>query len=349
MPLIFRAMNPGATTAIWPDVIDYKLGRFADKPATLSLDIAGDTGLGERAVIDCYPAEAKGAANLGDVVFRGYAMPFSTNASGIAKISVPAIEKLLDGRWSMPARYEAGTTIERMLTSDWPTDGKPAGLVCMSNNLVPPGSFRLLSGSVWRLPQGGSVYLGDLSSKHVYINSVQQSFGSSTSLSSGQYWQDSSYLYIYSTTDPATRLVLVEGILDTGIRLGTITGGTATFARSWRVGSGKIQSEIARLLDSAGLEYLYDYNGDGQTYLIAGSAVGRGQNATTMSPESPERDHISYSCFTPLRPGKRCRSKGSLCGTRRRISRSLFHSRFLSILAGDQWTGQIPWSMWATS
>ena len=291
MSLVFKATNPGSQTALWPEVINYRLNRFADKPGTLSLEV-GDTGIGERAIVDCYPSEAKGAAGLGDVVFRGYVMPFSAGSDGINKMSIPAIEKLLDGRWAMPVRYPPGVTVERMLSSDWPTDGEPAGLLCQANNAVPKGSFRYFSGNLWRLPQGGTSYLGDLSTKNVWVGLTKLVINTGANIDPGEFWQDSTYLYINSADDPNNQIVLVEGCLDTTIRLGSITGGTATFTRSWRVGSGKIQSEIARLLDSAGLEYLYDYNDDGQTYLIAGSAVGRGQSATNRPTYKPDRCSI---------------------------------------------------------
>ncbi len=211
MSLIFKALNPGATQPTWPQPSGWRHESYFDKPDALSLDMAGYHGVADRAIIEAYLAAEEGGDSFSDVVFRGYLLPPDEAGAKVSKASIPSMEKILDGsRWTVPVRYPAGTTLTKMLTHDWPASSveKP-GLLCMANNMVQPGSFILHSGNVWKLAQGGSSYLGSLQSKHVYIDSVQQTWHTSASLTSGKFWQDAEYLYIYSSRNPYYSIVLV--------------------------------------------------------------------------------------------------------------------------------------------
>ena len=285
MSLIFKATNPGATTAIWPQPTGWRHEAYFDKPDALSLDMAGYHGVADRAIIEAYLADEGDGDSFSDIVFRGYVLPIDEAGEKVAKVSIPSIEKILDGsRWTVPVRYPAGTTLTKMLTHDWPASSteKP-GLLCMANNMVQPGSFVLHSGNVWKLGQGGSSFLGSLQSKHVFIDSVQQTWGSSAVLSSGQFWQDAEYLYIYlpdSSKDDYNYIILVEGIYETNIRLGTIENGSTTFAYSWRVGAANIYKEITRLILATGQEWEFSHCQTGYTYLNAATSIGRGASNT---------------------------------------------------------------------
>lgn len=280
MSYIFKATNPGATVSIWPQA-SWKMDRYFDKAGSLQLTISGDHGIAERAIVEAYYADEEESDSFSDIIFRGFVMP-SDESSEENKLAVPAIEKMLEYRYAQTCRYPAGTTLTKILTHDWPAAGEVPGLLCQANNLVQQGSFISLSSSVWKLPQGGTKFLGDIHAlgDHVYINSVQQTWGSSTSLTAGQYWQDADYLYIYSSKNPYYSLILVEGCYETGIRLGTISTGSATFTQSWRVGNSQISKEILRLLNAHALEFQYTYNADNYTYLTASAAIGRGANST---------------------------------------------------------------------
>lgn len=282
MSLIFKALNPGATTPVWPQPTGWRHEAYFDKPDSLSLDIAGYHGVADRAIIEAYIAEEAGGDSFSDIVFRGYLLPPDEAGAKVSKASIPSMEKILDGaRWTVPVRYPAGTTLTRMLTHDWPASSteKP-GLLCMANHMVQPGSFVLHSGNVWKLAQGGTSFLGSLQSKHVFIDSVQQTWGSSAVLSSGQFWQDADYLYVYSTRNPYYSIVLVEGIYETNIRLGTIENGTTTFAYSWRIGASNIYKEITRLILATDQEWQFSHNQDGYTYLTVATSIGRGASNT---------------------------------------------------------------------
>jgi hypothetical protein len=282
MSLIFKATNPGATQPTWPQPTGWRHEAYFDKPDALSLDIAGYHGVADRAIIEAYLAAEEGGDSFSDVVFRGYVLPPDEAGSKVAKVSVPSIEKILDGsRWTVPVRYPAGTTLTKMLTHDWPASSveKP-GLLCMANSMVQPGSFILHSGNVWKLAQGGSGYLGSLQSKHVYIDSVQQTWHTSPSLTSGKFYQDADYLYIYSSRNPYYSIVLVEGIYETNIRLGTIENGSTTFAYSWRIGAANVYKEITRLILATDQEWQFSHNQDGYTYLNVASSIGRGASNT---------------------------------------------------------------------
>ena len=282
MSLIFKALNPGATVPIWPQPTGWRHEAYFDKPDALSLDLAGYHGVADRAIIEAYIAEEAGGDSFSDIVFRGYVLPPDEAGSKVAKVSVPSIEKILDGsRWTVPVRYPAGTTLTRMLTHDWPaSSSEKPGLLCQANHLVQPGSFISHSGNVWKLPQGGSSFLGSLQSKHVFIDSVQQTWGSSAVLSPGQFWQDADYLYIYSSRNPYYSIVLAEGIYETNIRLGDIENGSTTFAYSWRVGAANIYKEITRLILATDQEWQFSHNQDGYTYLNVASSIGRGASNT---------------------------------------------------------------------
>lgn len=282
MSLIFKALNPGATTPIWPLPVGWRHDGYFDKPAQLSLEIAGYHGVADRAIIEAYLQAEEGGDSFSDIVFRGYLLPPDEAGSQVSKFTIPSIEKILENaRWTVPVRYPAGTTLTRMLTHDWPaSSSEKPGLLCMANNLVQPGSFVLHSGNVWKLTQGGSSYLGSLQSKHVYIDSVQQTWGSSAVLSSGQFWQDADYLYIYSSKNPYYCTVLVEGIYETNIRLGDVETGSTTFAYSWRIGTNNIYKEITKLILATDQEWQFSHNQDGYTYLNVAASIGRGANNT---------------------------------------------------------------------
>jgi hypothetical protein len=282
MSLIFKVTNPGGTIPIWPQPSGWKLDRYFDKGGTLQLDIAGSHGIADRAIVEAYYADEEGADSYSDIPFRGFVLPSDDRGDEVSKITIPSIEKMLDYRYTQLSRWPAGTTLAKILASDWPGAGETPGYLCQANNLIQPGSFVLLSGNVWKLPQGGTSFLGSLHTlgDRVYIDSTQQSWGTSTSLSSGQYWQDADYLYIHSTKNPYYSVVLAEGSYETNIRLGTISLASSTFTRSWRSAGAMISKEIARLLLAFELEFQYVHNADGYTYLNASAAIGRGANST---------------------------------------------------------------------
>lgn len=282
MSLIFKATNPGATVPIWPQPTGWRHEAYFDKPDSLSLDLAGYHGVADRAIIEAYIAAEEGGASFSDIVFRGYLLPPDEAGAKVVKVSIPSIEKILDGsRWTVPVRYPAGTTLTRMLTHDWPASSteKP-GLLCMANHMVQPGSFISHSGNVWKLPQGGSSYLGSLQSKHVYLDSVRLVWNTGVNIDPGEFWQDADYLYINSSRNPYYSIVLAEGIYETNIRLGDVENGSTTFAYSWRVGSANIYKEITRLILATDQEWQFTHNQDGYTYLTVASSIGRGASNT---------------------------------------------------------------------
>lgn len=282
MSLIFKATNPGATQPTWPQPTGWRHESYFDKPDVLSLDLAGYHGVADRAIIEAYIAEEADGDSFSDIVFRGYLLPPDEAGAKVSKATIPSIEKILDGsRWTVPVRYPAGTTLTKMLTHDWPaSSSEKPGLLCMANHMVQPGSFVLHSGNVWKLGQGGSSFLGSLQTKHVFIDSVQQSWGSSAVLSSGQFWQDADYLYVYSARNPYYSIVLVEGIYETNIRLGAIENGSTAFAYSWRIGAANVYKEITRLILATGQEWQFSHNQDGYTYLTVAESIGRGASNT---------------------------------------------------------------------
>lgn len=282
MSLIFKATNPGATQPTWPQPTGWRHEAYFDKPDALSLDLAGYHGVADRAIIEAYIAEEADGDSFSDIVFRGYLLPPDEVGAKVSKATIPSIEKILDGsRWTVPVRYPAGTTLTKMLTHDWPASSteKP-GLLCMANNMVQPGSFVSHSGNVWKLAQGGSSYLGSLQSKHVYLDSVRLVWNTGVNIDPGEFWQDADYLYIYSTRNPYYSIVLVEGIYETNIRLGTIENGSTTFDHSWRIGAANIYKEITRLILATDQEWQFSHNQDGYTYLNVASSIGRGASNT---------------------------------------------------------------------
>lgn len=281
----FRVLNPGASVPIWPDPTSWKLDRYFDKAGQLEIEMAGQHGIADRARVDCFIAEEQGAASYSDIAFRGFVMPSDDKGDDVTKIVIKEQQKILDHRFTQTCRYAAGVTLAEMLSDDWPLPGETPGLICQASHLVQPGSFVLHSGQVWRLPQGGTSFLGSLHAlgDNVYIDSTKQTWGSSATLSSGQYFQDSDYLYIRvpdASKNPYNYMILAEGVYETNIRLGSLEKSTETFAKSWRVGNSRVTNEIMWLLQAKELEFQFIHSADGYSYLNAAAAIGRGANAT---------------------------------------------------------------------
>jgi len=267
-------MNPGATVPIWPEPTAWKLDRYFDKAGSLSLDMTGSHGMADRAIVEAYYADEAEGNSFSDIPFRGFVLPSDDKGADTSRLTIPAIEKMLDYRFTQLHRWPAGTTLNKILASDWPVGGETPGYLCIANHMIQQGSFIPHNGNWWKLPQGGTNFLGDLHAKgdHVYIDSVQCVYGV-------KYSQDADYLYIWTAKNPYYSVILVEGSYDTGIRLGTISLGTSTFAQSWRSAGTMISREIPRLLMAFGLEFQYSHNVDGYTYLNASAAIGRGANS----------------------------------------------------------------------
>lgn len=197
-------------------------------------------------------------------------------------------DALLDQRIGCLYEYPAATTITQMLSSSKPSDNNNIiGLLYWANSgvIAGPGTggFELYSGTTYYISGGSSSSVfGNVDTSGIFEDGTALiKGGSKSTLTAGQYYQESTGLYVRCTDnkDPKYHRMSIPNWKDTGIRLGTLSNGSTTFTTPFRVGRDKLYKEIIRVMKFGEMEFQFVYesrNGSSYVYLDGKAEVGNG-------------------------------------------------------------------------
>lgn len=274
----FYVTNPDGS-AFYVDVTDYNLDWYDDKAHKLFF-----------ACYKKYPVE-ENAIIL--VSYKG-SYPFAGTIDKIVekdetyKCECKSKDALLDQRIGCLYEYPAATTITQMLSSSKPSDNNNIiGLLYWANSgvIAGPGTggFELYSGTTYYISGGSSSSVfGNVDTSGIFEDGTALiKGGSKSTLTAGQYYQESTGLYVRCTDnkDPKYHRISIPNWKDTGIRLGTLSSGSTTFTTPFRVGRDKLYKEIIRVMKFGEMEFQFVYesrNGSSYVYLDGKAEVGNG-------------------------------------------------------------------------
>lgn len=270
----FRATNPdGSDPGV--EFTSWTLTQYLDKYHVF-----------EGTVPDYVPLLAGGWLDIyfgGEVIFRGYLESIEGSDDGQIRCTYYDIRKSFEDIYAQLIEYPAGYTVNEILSSDPPTQGKKPGLLWLLNSAVPQGAFEHYSGEIYVLRGAGTN--SRCGTADVYQESTKLVLGSGRdTLQRGQYWRDQNDLYVRCTDgrDPKYWLMSIAYYRDTRIRLGVIQNGSTTFSVPYRVKKAPYRDAIEPLLNAMGLEMYLEHrapageNSLGLSYLHASETVGRG-------------------------------------------------------------------------
>lgn len=274
----FYVTNPDGS-AFYVDVTDYNLDWYDDKAHKLSF-----------ACYKKYPVE-ENAIIL--VSYKG-SYPFAGTIDKIVekdetyKCECKSKDALLDQRIGCLYEYPAATTITQMLSSSKPSDNNNIiGLLYWANSgvIAGPGigGFELYSGTTYYISGGSSSSVfGNVDTSGIFEDGTALiKGGSKSTLTAGQYYQESTGLYVRCTDnkDPKYHRMSIPNWKNTGIRLGTLSNGSTTFTTPFRVGRDKLYKEIIRVMKFGEMEFQFVYesrNGSSYVYLDGKAEIGNG-------------------------------------------------------------------------
>lgn len=211
-----------------------------------------------------------------------------TEKDDMYKVECKSKDALLDQRIGTTYEFPAGTTITEMLSSSKPSDNNDIiGLLYWANSgiIAGPGTggFELYSGTTYYISGGSSSSVfGDVDTSGIFEDDTALvKGGSKSTLTVGQYYQDSTGLYVRCTDnkDPKYHRMSIPNWKNTDIRLGTLSSGDTTFTTPFRVGRDKLYKEIVRVMRFGEMEFQFIYesrSGSSYVYLDGKTEVGNG-------------------------------------------------------------------------
>lgn len=274
----FYVTNPDGST-FYVDVTDYNFDWYDDKAHKLSFTCYKKYPVEENAIIlVSYKGSYPFAGTIDKIVEKDETY----------KCECKSKDALLDQRIGCLYEYPAATTITQMLSSSKPSDNNNIiGLLYWANSgvIAGPGTggFELYSGTTYYISGGSSSSVfGNVDTSGIFEDGTALiKGGSKSTLTAGQYYQESTGLYVRCTDnkDPKYHRISIPNWKDTGIRLGTLSSGSTTFTTPFRVGRDKLYKEIIRVMKFGEMEFQFVYesrNGSSYVYLDGKAEVGNG-------------------------------------------------------------------------
>jgi len=274
----FYVTNTDGST-FYVDVTNYNFDWYDDKAHKLSFTCYKKYPVEENAIIlVSYKGSYPFAGTIDKIVEKDETY----------KCECKSKDALLDQRIGCLYEYPAATTITQMLSSSKPSDNNNIiGLLYWANSgiIAGPGTggFELYSGTTYYISGGSSSSVfGDVDTSGIFEDDTALvKGGSKSTLTVGQYYQDSTGLYVRCTDDkdPKYHRMSIPNWKDTGIRLGTLSGGSTTFTTPFRVGRDKLYKEIIRVMKFGEMEFQFVYesrSGSSYVYLDGKAEVGNG-------------------------------------------------------------------------
>lgn len=274
----FYVTNTDGST-FYVDVTDYNFDWYDDKAHKLSFTCYKKYPVEENAIIlVSYKGSYPFAGTIDKIVEKDETY----------KCECKSKDALLDQRIGCLYEYPAATTITQMLSSSKPSDNNNIiGLLYWANSgvIAGPGTggFELYSGTTYYISGGSSSSVfGNVDTSGIFEDGTALiKGGSKSTLTAGQYYQESTGLYVRCTDnkDPKYHRISIPNWKDTGIRLGTLSSGSTTFTTPFRVGRDKLYKEIIRVMKFGEMEFQFVYesrNGSSYVYLDGKAEVGNG-------------------------------------------------------------------------
>jgi hypothetical protein len=274
----FYVTNTDGST-FYVDVTNYNFDWYDDKAHKLSFTCYKKYPVEENAIIlVSYKGSYPFAGTIDKITEKGETY----------KCDCKSKDALLDQRIGCLYEYPAATTITQMLSSSKPSDNSGIiGLLYWANSgvIAGPGTggFELYSGTTYYISGGSSSSVfGDVDTSGIFEDDTPLvKGGSKSTLTVGQYYQESTGLYVRCTDDkdPKYHRMSIPNWKDTGIRLGTLSGGSTTFTTPFRVGRDKLYKEIIRVMRFGKMEFQFIYesrSGSSYVYLDGKAEVGNG-------------------------------------------------------------------------
>lgn len=274
----FYVTNTDGST-FYVDVTDYNFDWYDDKAHKLSFTCYKKYPVEENAIIlVSYKGSYPFAGTIDKIVEKDETY----------KCECKSKDALLDQRIGCLYEYPAATTITQMLSSSKPSDNNNIiGLLYWANSgvIAGPGTggFELYSGTTYYISGGSSSSVfGNVDTSGIFEDGTALiKGGSKSTLTAGQYYQESTGLYVRCTDnkDPKYHRMSIPNWKDTGIRLGTLSNGSTTFTTPFRVGRDKLYKEIIRVMKFGEMEFQFVYesrNGSSYVYLDGKAEVGNG-------------------------------------------------------------------------
>ena len=289
----FYVTNTDGST-FYVDVTNYNFDWYDDKAHKLSFTCYKKYPVEENAIIlVSYKGSYPFAGTIDKIVEKDETY----------KCECKSKDALLDQRIGCLYEYPAATTITQMLSSSKPSDNNNIiGLLYWANSgiIAGPGTggFKLYSGTTYYISGGSSSSVfGDVDTSGIFEDDTALvKGGSKSTLTVGQYYQDSTGLYVRCTDDkdPKYHRMSIPNWKDTGIRLGTLSNGSTTFTTPFRVGRDKLYKEIIRVMKFGEMEFQFIYesrSGSSYVYLDGKAEVGNG-SATSPVKRYTENKNI---------------------------------------------------------
>jgi len=274
----FYVTNTDGST-FYVDVTNYNFDWYDDKAHKLSFTCYKKYPVEENAIIlVSYKGSYPFAGTIDKIVEKDETY----------KCECKSKDALLDQRIGCLYEYPAATTITQMLSSSKPSDNNNIiGLLYWANSgvIAGPGTggFELYSGTTYYISGGSSSSVfGNVDTSGIFEDGTALiKGGSKSTLTAGQYYQESTGLYVRCTDnkDPKYHRISIPNWKDTGIRLGTLSSGSTTFTTPFRVGRDKLYKEIIRVMKFGEMEFQFVYesrNGSSYVYLDGKAEVGNG-------------------------------------------------------------------------
>ena len=280
----FYVTNPDGST-FYADVTNYTLEQYDDKAHKLSFTCYKKYPVEENAII---LVSYKGSYPFAGTIDK------ITEKDDTYKCDCKSKDALLDQRIGTMYEFPATTTITKMLSSSKPSDNNDIiGLIYWANSGMIAGSgtggFEIYSGTTYYISGGSSSSVfGNVDTSGIFEDDTALSKGSDkNSLAVGQYYQESSGLYVRCSDDkdPKYHRMSIPDWKDTGIRLGTLSSGDTTFTTPFRVGRDKLYKEIIRVMKFGEMEFQFIYesrSGSSYVYLDGKAEVGNGSETSPV-------------------------------------------------------------------
>jgi hypothetical protein len=190
----------------------------------------------------------------GEISLRGVVTFVEEKGDGALAVEAYSKEWMLKHRYTFFYTYpHSAATVGDILNDA--LAGSYVGLLAQARGLLPPNMFALYSGSTYKLTGGGTASV--FGSGVPYHDTTALTLGSDKdSLSAGQYWRDTSDLYVrlVGSVSPRYELVSVYNWCDPKVRLGDVSDISAeTFSTPYRLAVGRtVWDYVTKLLKSLG-------------------------------------------------------------------------------------------------
>jgi hypothetical protein len=284
---IIRFTNPDGSSVIPVLTSPPALDEYFDKPNRITLKAEKGSAVDPRGTVR---VERKGSIKL-----NGYIVKLDESNPAYDTIICDSAEGLLASRIAQFYRYPAGNSLNNILSEA--LGGQVVGLLAVANSSLPRGSWILHSGSIYKIVGAGtsSVRFGTVTSLYQNVTLLTKK-ASVAAMTAGSWTQDNDALYLWTTSGatPNNFYILSPNIKDTGLRLGSIEAGTASFTVAFETSATSIDPVLRALITAKGLEIEWAPQKDGTVLLNARTTVGKG------SPTEPVTTFIDGGIKTPL-------------------------------------------------